>query len=158
MAHTRSFVRTMAQATGIAVLLALLPAVTTTVVAPAAAASFPDLKIQVVSARASGSVHAGDPLPSTAKYTWLITADDVGDPSQAIADCQASSPTYPDTCNWPSIRQTPGAIPVVAQGTQADLGPDHRPRRSPRGQEVPHLRAGSRIHVGRQALHHASER
>jgi hypothetical protein len=87
MAHTRSFVRTLAQATGIVVLLALLPAVTTSVVAPAAAAGFADLKIQVVSARASGSVQAGEALPTTAKYSWLITADDVGDPSQPIAEC-----------------------------------------------------------------------
>lgn len=95
---------------------------------PAAAApTTGSITLKVSSARTVGpppQVQKGDPVTS---YRWLISADDVGDPHDAPAHCLppragvASSPDFADHCQWPSIRYTPGAIAVVAQGDQADL-------------------------------------
>ncbi|OLB80437.1 MAG: hypothetical protein AUI14_06785 [Actinobacteria bacterium 13_2_20CM_2_71_6] len=60
-------------------------------------------------------------------YHWLVTADDVGDPHDALANCLpsragvASAPDFADHCQWPSIRNTPGAVPIVAQGDESEL-------------------------------------
>jgi hypothetical protein len=48
-------------------------------------------------------------LPATAP------ADVNGDPTGS------SDPNFADSCLWPSTRYTPGAVPVVAVGTEADL-------------------------------------
>ncbi len=102
-------------------LLGLTPALVVGASAPAAAATFGDLRVKVVTARAMGSLAAGAAIDPAATYTWLITADDAGNPDQQLSACQASNPGYPESCAWPSIRQTPGAVPIVAQGTRADL-------------------------------------
>ncbi|MBM0237665.1 hypothetical protein JNW88_11750 [Micromonospora sp. ATA32] len=86
--------------------------------------------LQVSSARTVGpapQIREGDPVTS---YRWLITADDTGDPHEAAEHCLpsragvASAPDFADHCRWPSIRNTPGAVPVVAQGDQARLAGD----------------------------------
>ncbi len=111
------------------VLLASLTAPVSLVTAgPAAAATYPDLLMQPVNARASGSLAKGAAVPNGTDYKWLITADNVGNPDDSLANCQApapygtgTDPAYPDNCQWPSIRQTPGNVPVVAQGDQTQL-------------------------------------
>lgn len=108
--------------TVLAILLGLIPLVTLTVAAPANAAPG-DLLIQVVNARNAGALVANQAIPAGTHYTWLITADDAGNPKQAIAKCQNTDPDFPTGCQWPSVRQTPGAVPIVAQGDDAQLGP-----------------------------------
>ncbi len=100
----------------------------------AQAATTGDITLRVQSARtvgvAAGFVHKGDPVTA---YRWMVTADDVGDPNGSAADClpprgrtpaaaDSSDPTYTNRCQWPSARFTPGDVPVVTSGTQADLG------------------------------------
>jgi SdrD B-like domain len=95
---------------------------------PAAAAATPgEITLRVRSARTVGpapEIQQGDPVTA---YHWLVTADDVGDPHDALANCLparagvASAPDFADHCQWPSIRTTPGAVPVVAQGDETDL-------------------------------------
>lgn len=101
-----------------------------------------DVFLHVQSARdvnpASGFVHKGD---AVTKYQWLIAAErtadqpqlGVGNPNDALGNClpqRASSaagsftnsdPNWADTCQWPSIRYTPGNVAVVSQGNQDDL-------------------------------------
>jgi hypothetical protein len=101
------------------------------------------ITLQVNSARSvnsgPGFVHQGDPITT---YRWLINLDDVGDPgtaaNQGTQACLPASATLPgtsdpnfmgstnanfaDTCQWPSIRNTSGKAPIIAQGTQSDLG------------------------------------
>ncbi|MFC0006407.1 hypothetical protein [Micromonospora siamensis] len=100
------------------------------VVPPRPAAAEPTtgaITLAVVSARTVGprpQVQRGDPVSA---YHWLITADDSGDPHDAPEHCLparagvASAPDFADHCRWPSIRNTPGAVPVVAQGDQDTL-------------------------------------
>lgn len=123
MARTRSARRhrRLSLLAAAAMILGLAPAVATSVASPAAAATYPDLRISVVNARSSGSQVKGAAIPADATYTWLITSDDTGNPNQPISQCQNTSATYPNTCEWPSVRQTPGAVQVIAQGTQAEL-------------------------------------
>jgi hypothetical protein len=114
----------------IVALIGLLPVVGYAVAIglPASAAS-PDgaITLRVQSARTVGAapeIQLGDPI---AKYKWLITRDDVGDPHDTAEHCLPSragvnsTPNFADTCKWPSIRTTPGAVPVIAQGSQDDL-------------------------------------
>ncbi|HEY0530191.1 MAG TPA: hypothetical protein VGD29_01170 [Actinoplanes sp.] len=100
-----------------------------TAAAPAAAVAPPDgsASLRVVSARTVGAapeIQKGDPITA---YHWLITADDVGNPHDAAENCLpsragvASTADFADKCQWPSIRYTPGAVPIVAQGDQTDL-------------------------------------
>ena len=100
------------------------------VVPPGPAAAEPTtggVTLQVVSARTVGpapQIQQGDPVT---EYRWMITADDTGDAHDALAHCLparagvASQPDFADHCRWPSIRNTPGAVPVVAQGDQTTL-------------------------------------
>src|SRR3984893_1094966 len=83
--------------------------------------------VQVKSARKVGpppEIQLGDPITS---YQWLITSDDVGNPHDTLENCLppragvVSSADFADHCQWPSIRQTPGNMPPVAQGDQSDL-------------------------------------
>ena len=119
-------------------LAAFLP-VTVVVLAPPAAAATNTVTLNLVNARSTGNVVKGDPIASGKKFTWLITADDTGDPNQAVADCvpSASNPdplrdtssdgTGHSFCQWPSIRTTPGNVPVIASGDQGDTA--HQPSR-----------------------------
>jgi hypothetical protein len=100
------------------------------VVPPRPAAAAPGagaITLRVQSARTVGpppQIQQGAPV---AEYRWLITADDVGDAHDAPQNCLpsragvASRPDFADHCQWPSIRNTPGAVPVIAQGDQAKL-------------------------------------
>ncbi len=97
------------------------------------------LTLSVVSARTEpdhpgGPVNQGDPITT---YNYLINVDNTGDPLQPrFPDCSPyyeTSPgsglpdlnnpnlTYPNNCNWPSIRQVPGHAPIYTQGTQDDF-------------------------------------
>jgi hypothetical protein len=111
--------------------IGLLPLASYAVVAalPAAAATPTEgsITLKVDSARTVGpapEIQKGDPVTH---YRWLITADDVGNPRDAMANCLpsragvASKPDFADKCQWPSIRYTPGAVPVVAQGDDTIL-------------------------------------
>ena len=105
--------------------------------APPAAAAPTDpgsITLHVKSARSvntgPGFVHKGDPITD---YKWLINLDDVGDPGTALNQgtdkCLPASagavgstdPHFADTCQWPSIRNTAGQAPIIAQGNQDDL-------------------------------------
>ncbi|MGC9669579.1 IPT/TIG domain-containing protein [Planosporangium sp. 12N6] len=111
--------------------IGLLPLASYAVVAalPAAAATPTDggITLSVRSARTVGpapEIQKGDPVTH---YKWLITSDDVGNPHDDLKNCLparagvASTPNFADTCQWPSVRATPGAVPVVAQGDDTTL-------------------------------------
>ena len=131
----------------VVVLLATLAVVTTQLVvprfAPRAAAAVPALPggitLSVMSARSvnagPGFVHQGDAITT---YKWLINLDDVGDPGTALnqgtqnclpasakdgagASIGSADPNFADTCQWPSIRNTSGHAPIIAQGNETDL-------------------------------------
>ena len=82
------------------------------------------LNLNVVSARTEpdalgGPVYQGDPVTV---YKYLINVDNTGNPGQdRNAGCHPSDPGYPDTCDWPSIREVPGAAPIYTQGDQSDF-------------------------------------
>jgi hypothetical protein len=133
VATTRS--RWLPIVTVLSFLAALLPMTALTVVTSASpAAAVPnDLTISLVNARSINDLVEGHAIDSAKAYTWLITSDDTGDPTvsaQSIAACVPSL-TNPDplhdsgngqsACQWPSIRTTPGNVPVIASGTQDDL-------------------------------------
>ncbi|MEO9240501.1 MAG: IPT/TIG domain-containing protein [Jatrophihabitantaceae bacterium] len=74
-------------------------------------------------------MHKGDPIST---YKWLINLDDTGDPGTitnqgtdkclpATATGGSTNPDYADSCPWPSVRNTSGLAPIVAQGDQSDL-------------------------------------
>ena len=114
--------------------------------APQAAAAAPDpgsITLHVRSARsvnaavppaappAPNFVRKGDPIT---EYKWLINKDDTGDPGTALnqgtekclpasagAGVGSTDPNYADTCQWPSVRNTAGQAPIIAQGDQSDL-------------------------------------
>ncbi len=106
--------------------------------APAAAAATSDghITLKVSSARSvNGGPSKGDAVKD---YHWLVTAEDVGNPHDAVNTCvpkdnngHPSSSYQPGTghsynpadgsCQWPSVRYTPGNVPVVAEGDQSDL-------------------------------------
>jgi hypothetical protein len=78
-----------------------------------------------------GFIHKGDAVTT---YKWLINVDDTGDPGTAANPLTTSclpatagvgvgstDPNYADTCPWPSVRNTSGQAPIVAQGTESDL-------------------------------------
>jgi hypothetical protein len=71
---------------------------------------------------APGQVRKGDAIP---QYNWLIAAEDVGNPKDTPQNClparAGGSADFATKCQWPSIRYTPGAVPVVAQGNETDL-------------------------------------
>jgi len=94
----------------------------------ATAASGPgSITLRVQSARTVAPPPAVQKGAPVASYEWLIAVDDVGNPNDALANCLParagvnSKPNYADTCQWPSVRYTPGAVKVVTQGNQADL-------------------------------------
>ena len=100
---------------------------------PAHAAGTGSITLAVSSARTVGAgagfVHEGDPVTA---YQWLITSDDVGNPNDGKDNClpprgrtpaapDSSDPGYTNRCQWPSARYTPGNVPVLTHGNQADL-------------------------------------
>ncbi len=62
-------------------------------------------------------VAAGDPIT---EYKYLINIDNTGDPNDT-AGCSLGDPGYPDSCDWPSVREVPGAAPIYTQGDQSDF-------------------------------------
>jgi len=110
--------------------------------APRAAAALPapgSITLQVMSARSvnstPGFVHQNDAI---LKYKWLINLDDVGDPGTALnqgtqaclpatakdgagLSIGSADPNFADTCQWPSVRNTSGQAPIIAQGNETDL-------------------------------------
>ncbi len=88
----------------LSVLAALLP-VTIVAVAPPAAAATNTVTLNLVNARTVGNVTEGDPIAAGKKFTWIITADDTGDPTQAVADC------VPSAANPDPLRDTSGDAP-----------------------------------------------
>jgi hypothetical protein len=108
--------------------LALLASVALPAVGPAAPTVFAQtntLQLNVISARSEpdapgGPVLKGDPVT---EYKYLINVDNTGDPTQPYdAGCSPYNAGYPDTCDWPSIRELPGAAPIYTQGDQSDFG------------------------------------
>jgi hypothetical protein len=91
---------------------------------PTAAAQTNTLQLRVISARTEldhpgGPVLKGDPVT---EYKYLISVDNTGDPTQdRYAGCYPTDPGYPDSCDWPSIREVPGSAPIFTQGTQDDF-------------------------------------
>ncbi|GAA1824319.1 hypothetical protein HC028_24725 [Planosporangium flavigriseum] len=95
----------------------------------AVAATTPgSITLRVESARTVGpapEIQKGDKV---AHYKWLITSDDVGNPHDALANClppssgvAGTTADFADKCQWPSVRATPGAVPIVAQGDETKL-------------------------------------
>ncbi|MFN8443242.1 MAG: SdrD B-like domain-containing protein [Caldilineaceae bacterium] len=110
-------------------LLPLSPLMASTALAaPAAAplAQTTQFKLNVVSARTEPNAPNGPVVAGQAvtQFKYLINLDNVGDPVQPReAGCSPdlNVATYPDSCDWPSIRQMPGAAPIVLQGDQDDF-------------------------------------
>ena len=116
--------------------------------APRAAAAVPavpgGITLQVMSARSVNTntattvgrfVQQGDAI---LKYKWLINLDDVGNPGTALnqgtqaclpasatdgvgVSIGSADPAFADTCQWPSVRNTSGQAPIIAQGNETDL-------------------------------------
>jgi hypothetical protein len=95
--------------------------------AAAVAAGTGSITLQVRSARTVGpapEIQAGDAVTA---YHWLITSDDVGNPYDDLAHCLPpragvnSTADFADHCQWPSIRNTSGNVPIIAQGDQSTL-------------------------------------
>jgi len=89
---------------------------------PRAQAAGNTLELSVVAASTNpdapgGLVSSGDPVT---EYEWLINVDNTGDPSDTTG-CAADDPGYPDSCDWPSVREVPGAAPIYASGNQDDF-------------------------------------
>ncbi len=110
-----------------------VPAVTRAPSQAAATADPGGITLHVQSARTVNDkpnfVHQGDVIPA---YKWLINADDTGNPGTAAAqgteNCLpataqggSSNPDYADTCQWPSVRNTSGSAPIIAQGDESTL-------------------------------------
>ncbi|MDI6693903.1 MAG: SdrD B-like domain-containing protein [Anaerolineales bacterium] len=82
------------------------------------------LTLRVVSARTEPD-HPGGPVVQgqvISQYKFLINVDNTGDPTQPREDgCSPADVGYPDSCDWPSIRQVPGAAPIFTQGDESVL-------------------------------------
>ena len=108
------------------------------VVAPVpAAAATNTITLSVVSARTEAlalggaGVTAGDAVTT---YKWMINEDNTGttttrnaDPGSPCSPWEDAAHTvinaaYPGSCDWTSIAGLASSAPVVAQGTEADLG------------------------------------
>jgi hypothetical protein len=102
----------------------LTPVAPAAVAAPAQQTTTNVLTLNVVSARTEpnapgGPVQVGDPITT---YRYLISEDNTGTPTQPREPgCAPSDPQYPLNCDWPSLREVPGAAPIYTQGTQADF-------------------------------------
>lgn len=70
-----------------------------------------------------GGPAAGDPIDA---FQFIINEDNTGDPTDATTDCEADATgdfpaSFPDSCDWPSLRTVPGSAPIVTQGDQDDI-------------------------------------
>jgi hypothetical protein len=107
-------------------ILALLALVTAGSSVSPVQADTNSLTLSVVSARTEpdapgGAVAKGDPVT---EYKYLINVDNTGEPGTgdpSTDGCSVYSPGYPDSCNWPSVREVPGAAPIFTQGNQDDF-------------------------------------
>jgi hypothetical protein len=132
-------------ATGVVAALVATALASVGVSSSAQAAGSGSITLNVLPAPAPGAPAVpADKLPTT--YRWLINREDVGDPASDpataagkanLARCLPPSnngiwPPAPDTiasygadapesCPWPSIRNTPGYVPILTQGDQSDL-------------------------------------
>ena len=131
----RRIVHTLVQAS-LALIIVLLPLLTpaapaaiaapasSALVAPTQQTTTTVLSLNVVSARTEpdapgGPVQEGQEIPV---YRYLINEDNTGAPTQPREpSCAPSDPAYPSNCDWPSLREVPGAAPIATQGTQADF-------------------------------------
>jgi hypothetical protein len=129
-----SLKRSIKAAVAMSLLVALLPAVQLARAPKARAADTPgSITLAVTSAKSLGTITTKG-APVTA-YKWLINVDDTGDPgtsaNQGTETClpsnapqgapAASATTYADSCKWPSVRNTSGQAPIVAQGDESSL-------------------------------------
>jgi hypothetical protein len=137
--------------------LAVLPVLGTATPAAAAVATSGQVDLRVREAlRLSDPI--GTAHQPITEYKWLIAAektdgaygyvpaatgkagyDAVGDPTNnagTTKQCTSGAGLAnvgngydPNACQWPSVRYTPGAVPVVAEGDQSDFapGPDGAP-------------------------------
>ena len=114
----------------LAIIFALVLGNQLLIMVPTARAQTNTLTLSVIAARSElkapgGPVLKGDPVP---EYKYLINVDNTGDPSQPYdAGCSpyldppdntTLNPNYPDSCDWPSVREVPGAAPIFTQGDQ----------------------------------------
>jgi SdrD B-like domain/Polysaccharide lyase family 4, domain II/IPT/TIG domain len=83
------------------------------------------ITLHVKSARTVAPAPAVQKGDAITKYHWLIAAEDAGNPHDAAANClparAGGSADFATKCQWPSVRETPGAVPVVAQGDETTL-------------------------------------
>jgi uncharacterized repeat protein (TIGR01451 family) len=94
-------------------LVAQVPLVTSTAQAKPATATTNHMSLVVLDASNQTEISS---------YKYLINVDNTGNPLQdRNAGCSPENPGYPDSCDWPSIREVPGAAPIFAQGTQDDF-------------------------------------
>ena len=99
-----------------------------------------------------GFVHEGDAVTT---YKWLINAEDIGNPKDAPSTaCRRwrADPNFADTCQWPSVRTTPGYRADHRPGRRDDAE-RHRALTGPAGRQVPDLGDGRRVQDRRCALH-----
>ena len=116
-------------------------AATAAAAAPAPAATPTKLFLQVQSARTVAALPAVQKGDKVDTYQWLIAAENtpdhpelgVGNAKDSVNNCLPSrasmpgavvvntNPDWADTCQWPSIRYTPGNVAVVAQGDASQL-------------------------------------
>jgi len=117
---------TKRQALSIPFRLVLLLVVALPAVGPAVPQVFAQntntLELSVISARTEvdapgGPVLKGDPVT---EYKYLINVDNTGDPTDSEG-CSVYDAGYPDSCDWPSVREMPGAAPIYTQGDQTDF-------------------------------------
>jgi PKD repeat protein len=94
--------------------------------APRALAQTNTLTLSLISARSEPDAPGGPVLKGDAvtEYKYLINVDNTGDPGTGdpvLDGCSVDSPGYPDSCDWPSVREVPGAAPIFTQGDQDDF-------------------------------------
>jgi hypothetical protein len=134
-------------ATGVVAALVGTALATVGITSTANAATTGSITLSVVPQPAPGAPAVpADKLPTT--YRWLINHEDVGDPTSDLtsaagranlARCLPESnnglwpspnpiatydPNAPQDCPWPSIRNTPGYVPILTQGDQTELDAD----------------------------------
>jgi uncharacterized repeat protein (TIGR01451 family) len=140
MHHTALAARRSARRFGtlaISALLALGMLVPPVAQVPVAAAATNTVTLSVVSARTEPLAFGGTGVTAGAAvtaYKWMINLDNTGTTTTRDARpgsaCSAWSdaahttpnPAYPGSCGWASIAGLESSAPVVAQGTEADLG------------------------------------
>lgn len=60
---------------------------------------------------------------SIGTYQYIINIDNTGNPDQLRFDgCYPTDPGYPDSCDWPSVREVPSSAPIYTSGNQDDFG------------------------------------